>query len=196
MGVLPAYQNSGLGYQIKLAQREAALAHNLDLMTWTFDPLQGLNARFNLRKLGVVCHTYFRNLYGDMRDGLNQGLPSDRFRVDWWLASARVVDRIEGRFVEPRLPLSSCPILNPATVLADDLLVPADTFAELGQSQYLVEIPPNLNHLKTIAPDLAFQWRMQTREIFEAAFAAGYTAIDLVRCEGRNYYLLQKDWTL
>ena len=191
-GVLPAYQNRGIGYQLKLAQREAALARNLDLITWTFDPLQGRNARLNLRKLGAVCNTYLRNLYGDMRDGLNQGLPSDRFRVDWWIATDYVADRIAGRFVEQSLPPSECPILNSATTLDNGLLAPAETFVYPEAPSCLVEIPVDVNCLKSETPELALKWRLQTREIFEMAFATGYTAIDLLRREGRDYYLLQK----
>jgi predicted GNAT superfamily acetyltransferase len=192
VGVLPTYQNRGIGYQLKLAQREAALARDLDLITWTFDPLQGRNARLNLRKLGVVCNTYLRNLYGDMRDGLNQGLPSDRFRVDWWIATDHVADRIADHFVEQPLPSSECLILNPATMLDNGLLAPADTFDYPEYPSCLVEIPANIDRLKSEAPDLALRWRWKTRELFETAFATGYTAIDLLRREGRNYYLLQK----
>jgi len=192
-GVLPAYQNSGLGYNLKLAQREAALDRYLKLITWTFDPLQGRNARLNLRKLGAVCKTYIPNLYGDMSDELNQGLPSDRFRVDWWIASERVQQRIAGQFVEPDLP-PDCLILNPAGVSKNNLVRPAETF-ELPAGEFcLVEIPTDLTILKTEAPNMALNWRLQTREIFEAAFNTGYTAIDLVCREGRNYYLLQKNW--
>ena len=81
-GVLPAYRDRGLGFDLKLAQRQAALAKSLDLITWTFDPLQGRNAWLNLRKLGAVCQTYIPDLYGEMNDAFNQGLPSDRFNVD------------------------------------------------------------------------------------------------------------------
>lgn len=193
-GVLSAYRNRGVGYQLKLAQREAALAQNFDLITWTFDPLQGRNARLNLRKLGAVCNTYISNLYGDMPDKLNQGLPSDRFRVDWWITTEHVSQRISGRFVEPELSPSVCPVLNPATILANGLLAPADTFNLTGNDCCLVEIPTDISRLKQDAPDLALKWRRQTREIFETAFDNGYTAVDLIRREGRNYYLLRKDW--
>lgn len=44
LGVLPEYANSGLGRQLKLAQRDKALAQGYDLIEWTFDPLQTLNA--------------------------------------------------------------------------------------------------------------------------------------------------------
>jgi predicted GNAT superfamily acetyltransferase len=194
LGVLPAYQSRNIGYQLKLAQREAALARNLDLITWTFDPLQSRNAYFNLGKLGAVCHTYLPNLYGDMRDALNQGLPSDRFKVEWWIATDEVTDRIEGRFAEQALALAQWPIVNSAIPLENGLLAPADTFDDPHHSFCLVEIPPDINHLKTRMPDLALKWRRQTREIFEMAFAADYTAIDFLRREGHNYYLLQRAW--
>lgn len=194
VGVLPAYQNSGVGYGLKLAQREVALARNLDLITWTFDPLQGRNARLNLRKLGAVCNTYMRNLYGEMRDEINQGLPSDRLRVDWWVATAHVGNRIGGRHTGQMDWASEYPILNPATILDDGLSAPPDKYAPLDTACCLVEIPHDINRLKSEAPQLALKWRLQTREIFEMAFAAGYIAIDLIRREGRNYYLLQKDW--
>ena len=96
-GVHPAYRNRGLGYSLKLAQREHVLAQGIDLITWTFDPLETRNATLNFHKLGAVCNTYLPNLYGDMRDGLNAGLPSDRFQVDWWIASERVAQRLAGQ---------------------------------------------------------------------------------------------------
>ena len=96
-GVLPSWQDQGLGYKIKLAQRNAALELGIKLMTWTFDPLQSRNARFNLRKLGAVGNVYTPNLYGEMTDALNQGLPSDRFTVAWWLESPHVLRRLAGQ---------------------------------------------------------------------------------------------------
>jgi len=193
-GVLPAYQSRGVGHQLKLAQREAALARNLDLITWTFDPLQGRNAHLNLSKLGAVCKTYLRHLYGDMPDTLNRGLPSDRFRVDWWIASAHVARRIAGQAPEPAATVSAYPIINPATILENGFPAPPPTFDLPTAPFCLVEVPPDLPSLKANAPDLALQWRLHTREIFEAYFGAGYTAIDLLRGEDRNFYLLQKDW--
>jgi len=190
VGVLPAYQNQGIGYRLKLAQREALLAGDIRLMTWTFDPLQARNARFNLRKLGAVCNTYYSNLYGTMRDGLNQGLPSDRFRVDWWLDTRRVADRIAGDFVDAD-PAAEHPVLNPATRLPAGLLAPPNKFSEPTDELCLVEIPPDIDALKSQDSELAPAWRLQTREIFENAFAANYTAVDLIRRNDRSYYLLQ-----
>jgi predicted GNAT superfamily acetyltransferase len=193
-GVLPQYQSTGLGYQLKLAQREAAMARNLDLITWTFDPLQGRNAHLNLSKLGAVCNTYLRHLYGDMPDALNRGLPSDRFRVDWWITSEHVAQRIASQAVEPASALSTYPVINPSTVLENGLLAPPPTFDLPTASFCLVEVPPDLSTLKATAPDLALQWRLHTRAVFESYFDTGYTVIDLLRGADRNYYLLQKDW--
>lgn len=82
--VLPAYQGLGIGERLKWAQRDAVLAQGIDLITWTYDPLESANAYLNLRKLGAVCNTYLRNVYGNLTDTLNNGLATDRFQVDWW----------------------------------------------------------------------------------------------------------------
>ncbi len=194
VGVLPQYQDSGLGYQIKLAQREEALARNINLITWTFDPIQGRNARFNLHKLGAVANTHYRELYGQMRDELNQGLPTDRLRADWWLDS----DRVRQRLAQPVADLwpVDCPVVNPVKIQADGLPVLSATIELPPASCCLVEMPGNIQQLKNRAPHIALQWRLQSRQIFEQAFARGYTAVDFLRKNDCNYYLLQKDWTL
>lgn len=190
VGVLPGAQNESIGYQLKLAQRDWALAQGLDLITWTFDPLQSRNAYLNLRKLAGVCATYFRTLYGEMRDELNQGLPSDRFRVDWWVATDRVARRLAGQ--SSSAVGADSPLLNPTT-LVNGLPHPPPAFALGDELYYRVEIPPDINDLKAIAPALALAWRLQTRALFEAAFTAGYTVVDLLRAGDRNFYLLQKE---
>ena len=189
-GVLPQYQSQSIGYQLKLAQREATLAKNIDLITWTYDPLQGRNARLNLNKLGAVCNTYLPNLYGNLADDLNQGLPTDRFRVDWWLASPHVQQRLAG--TDTPLNWTEYPVLNKGRQLANGFIAPPETFDAPHNAFCLIEVPADIAPFKSESPELALQWRLQTREIFEAAFARGYTAIDLLRQANRNYYLLQK----
>lgn len=190
-GVLPPYQSSGLGYQLKVAQRREALARNFNLITWTFDPLQSRNARLNLDKLGAVCNTYKRHFYGDMTDALNRGLPSDRFRVDWWIASEHVAQRLGGHTAQPSV---DCPLLNPGADWQHGFLVPPTTF-DLPQTPLcLLQIPPDLPSLKAHSSELALQWRLHTRAVFEASFSRGYTAVNFLRGDDRNYYVLQKDW--
>ncbi|MCB0191382.1 MAG: hypothetical protein KDJ65_05510 [Anaerolineae bacterium] len=193
-GVLPELHDQGLGYQIKLAQREATLALGIKLMTWTFDPLQGRNARFNFRKLGAVSNRYTPNLYGEMTDEINQGLPSDRFTAAWWLDSPHVLRRLSGEDVEPNGVALGWPVLNPAVPQPDGLFIPPDDVNLPHGPRCLVEIPADLAALKAKNAEAALTWRLQTRHIFQTAFEHGYTATDLLRHKGRNYYLLQKDW--
>jgi predicted GNAT superfamily acetyltransferase len=193
-GVRSAYQNSGVGYQLKLAQREAALVRQFDLVTWTFDPLQGRNAYLNLYKLGGVCRTYLRHLYGDMPDALNRGLPSDRFRVDWWIASPHVTRRLAGQSPSPMPANSPYPLINPAPVLSHGFLAAPSTFDPPASSCCWLQVPPDFPLLKASAPELALQWRLHTRALFETYFNAGYTAVDFCRGDDRKFYLLQKDW--
>ncbi len=58
LGVVASARSSGLGTELKLAQREAALAMGMDLIEWTYDPLQALNAHLNFSKLGIVVEEY------------------------------------------------------------------------------------------------------------------------------------------
>ncbi|MCB0164473.1 MAG: hypothetical protein KDI79_09620 [Anaerolineae bacterium] len=192
-GVLPGRQDQGLGYQIKLAQREATLALGIKLMTWTYDPLQSRNARFNLRKLGAVGNIYTPNLYGEMTDAINQGLPSDRFTVAWRLDSPHVSRRLAGQDCEPSLEAVAWPILNPGQAHPNGVSAP-DQFDLPHGSHCLVEIPADLSRLKSSRPEMALTWRLQTRQIFQTAFKSGYTAVDFLRRGDRNYYLLQKNW--
>jgi predicted GNAT superfamily acetyltransferase len=97
VGVHPEYQNRGVGRQLKLAQREDALARGIDLIEWTFDPLQSRNAYFNLVRLGAVVRTYIPNFYGSTSSPLHGGLPTDRLVAEWWLRSPRVLHCIENR---------------------------------------------------------------------------------------------------
>lgn len=76
--VLPEYQNHGIGRQLKLAQRDDALSRGVDLIEWTFDPLQLRNAYFNIARLGAIVREYLPNVYGSTSSPLHHGLPTDR----------------------------------------------------------------------------------------------------------------------
>ena len=103
--VHPDYRDSGVGFALKRAQWQIVRHQGLDHVTWTYDPLLSRNARLNIARLGAVCSTYRRSEYGDMRDGLNAGLPSDRFQVDWWINTKRVERRLSKR-ARPTLSLN------------------------------------------------------------------------------------------
>lgn len=90
MGVLPDYRNMGLGRTLKLRQREAALEAGVQLVEWTFDPLEIKNAFFNIERLGAVVERYVLNQYGTTSSTLHGGLPTDRCVAGWYIDSERV----------------------------------------------------------------------------------------------------------
>ena len=99
LGVLPEYRNAGLGRSLKLRQKDDALARGLDLIEWTFDPLELKNAHFNLERLGAIVRRYARNQYGLSTSPLHGGLPTDRCVAEWWIRKPRlkaeIVERID-----------------------------------------------------------------------------------------------------
>ena len=96
LAVLPEYRNHGLGRKLKLAQREDAIARGIEMMEWTFDPVEIKNANLNINKLGAVARRYVPNQYGFVSSELQAGLPTDRLIAEWWLRSQRVSRTLEG----------------------------------------------------------------------------------------------------
>jgi len=175
MGVLPEYRSAAVGTRLKLAQRDYALAQGYKLMTWTYDPLLSLNARLNIAKLGCIVRRYVRDAYGEM-GGIYAGLSTDRFAVEWWLASQRV---------ESALAADSSPtladwlsqglsVINSPSQPSDQLLAPGDYDLSAAPESFLVQIPAHFQTLKALDFAIAKSWRDHTRALFEEAFAHGH----------------------
>lgn len=193
LGVLPDARERGLGVALKLAQRERALAMGVDLIEWTFDPLQAPNAHMNFARLGVVVEDYEENVYGDSSSPLHRGSPTDRFIAQWRLDAPHVLRRISARGIglvrDARV--ADAPLANPSRP-GDRWLRPGAADLDIDARRLLVEIPSNLTELQSSAPGLALEWRLSTRAIFEHYFARGYRAVDffLSREAARGQYLL------
>jgi predicted GNAT superfamily acetyltransferase len=174
MGVLPAYRNAGVATALKLAQRKHVIAQGLPLITWTYDPLEAASARLNLHKLGATARTLKRNVYGKHFGQLNEGLPTDRFLVEWWLESEHVVQQLIGeRYARQARPVTR--------VSERDGLQQLDNYdLTCDDESVWVEIPRNLQALKRASLASARDWRAKTRLIFEHYFERGYVAIDFV----------------
>ena len=106
LAVREQYRNLGLGRKLKLAQREDALGRSIELIEWTFDPLEIKNAYLNIERLGAIARRYTCNQYGMSSSPLQGGLPTDRLVAEWWLRSKRVertlagnTDQIESKHV-------------------------------------------------------------------------------------------------
>lgn len=206
LGVLPDYESRGIGFLLKRAQWQMVRHQGLDRITWTYDPLLSRNAHLNIARLGAVCSTYLRDEYGPLRDGLNAGLPTDRFQVDWWINSRRVETRLSKRPRE-RLELAhylagGSSIINP-TRLEDNQPHPTQlSTAEIIESAQatgpdqpllLMEIPAEFRLLRKAVPALALDWRLHIRQLAEALFAAGYIVTDFLHLPGetpRSFYVL------
>src|SRR5262245_23283846 len=94
LAVLPEHQKRGVGVRLKWAQRDAALAQGVSLITWTFDPLQARNAHLNLRRLGATALEFLPDFYGITTSALHHGLPTDRLLVRWDLNAPLVFERL------------------------------------------------------------------------------------------------------
>jgi predicted GNAT superfamily acetyltransferase len=103
LGVSKDYRDAGVGRMLKLEQRREALARGIELMEWTFDPLEIKNAYFNMERLGAIVRRFVLNQYGTTSSKLHGGLPTDRCIAEWWLASPRVETILSGASRE-RLP--------------------------------------------------------------------------------------------
>ena len=165
----------------------------VDLVEWTFDPLQALNAHFNFSKLGVVVDQYEENAYGDSSSPLHHGSPTDRFVAKWTLSAPHVQRRIAARRVGRVRDASvgASPLVNRA-VSSGARLVPGEADLTLTERRLLVEIPGHYSEMLVGDAPLALEWRLATRRIFTHYFARGYRAVDFFQAmdRSRGQYLL------
>ena len=115
LAVKERYRNRGLGAQLKLEQRREALSRGIQLMEWTFDPLEIKNAHLNIHKLGAIVRRYYIDFYGVSSSRLQAGLPTDRLVAEWYLDTPRVVEILEGRSRDEKCSVEER-ILIPASI--------------------------------------------------------------------------------
>lgn len=178
MGIKEEWRSRGIGERLKQEQAAQALQLGYRMITWTYDPLQTANGYLNISKLGAVCSTYIDNCYGEMNDFLNQGLPSDRFQVEWW------IDR----------PRSALPSVNAYSLLgwqvnSRELPQPQDVLSpDRAASVISVPVPALFPDIKKSDIGLAKEWRKATGQAFTQAFAAGWAVVDLKLRPGQPVY--------
>ncbi len=181
-GVVEEKKYSGIGYELKMAQKRWARENGFKLVAWTFDPLMGLNANFNVRKLGVIARTYLPNFYGLMTDKLNRGAETDRFVAEWWVES-----KSERESFDP----ASFAAVN-STAPLEGSMRKLTGINKITGNELVVEIPYSFTELKSAHPEAAVEWRVRSREIFTSLFSSGYAAVSFTSSGKRSYYLLRK----
>jgi len=191
-GVVPGRQSAGLGYEIKLLQREFAIAEGLPTIAWAFDPLQARNAHFNLAKLGAKVRRYVVDMYGARTDQLNAGAATDRLIAEW------DVDREPGRFADasPAEILATAPALIETRAIEAGLIEPVGATSPADAARVWLEVPADVAGLRRHHPALAARWAKAVREAFVDALAADYEAVGFVREDtderSRYGYLLER----
>ncbi len=154
LAVFPGYRDAGLGRRLKMAQRDDALARGIDLIEWTFDPLQGKNAYLNLEKLGAIARRYTANFYGPSTSPLQGGLPTDRLHAEWWLRSRRVESALKG-------------------------IAPSALQGDAGHESATVILPHALDRWKQSPEEgaAALEIQSRNRKCFESGFAQGLSVL-------------------
>jgi len=192
-GVVETFRRAGVGRQLKLLQRERALAMGLDLVEWTFDPLQAMNAHLNFARLGVVAEEYEENIYGASTSPLHSGNPTDRLVAEWLIREPHVERRVQPATT---LKLRTSEIADAApinrTARSGEWLETVDVNLSLEAKRLLIDVPTGFTEMLARAPDLAMAWRVCTRAMFTTYFARGYRAVDFLldAKNGKGTYLL------
>jgi predicted GNAT superfamily acetyltransferase len=166
LAVSQQLRNAGLGRRIKLFQREDALEKGVDLIEWTFDPLEIKNAYLNIEKLGAIARRYIPNQYGITSSPLQGGLPTDRLVAEWWLNSSRVIG-----------------LLNAGAT--------PETHAEIT-----IAVPGQISEWKSSVADKSRALKTQNliREDFENAFRQSLAVVGYQRDHAGNGTFLLGRW--
>jgi predicted GNAT superfamily acetyltransferase len=179
LAVLPAYRDLDLGYKLKVAQRERALARGFQEMTWTFDPLQSRNAHFNFAKLGCLSDCYYVDFYGQDSSSILHRNGTDRLWLTWPLASARVQRRIAQGFTPEAELLAQCPAI---VRLSGEGHPERGSLAEAASAgRALIEIPSDILSIERQDPSLAWEWRLATRWAFTQLMKSQFHVGEYVR---------------
>ena len=168
--VLPGYQNRGVGRRLKLLQREDALAREIHLVEWTFDPLELRNAHFNLERLGAIVRRYLPNVYGITSSPLHGGLPTDRFMAEWWLNTDRVIAKVRKQ--------------------SRDIAAPGSQ-QRAADTMLRIDVPRNIADIRARDRDEAARIQGALRAEFQRRFKEGFAVTGIEFSEQSGTYLLE-----
>ena len=196
LGVRPGWRDHGVGFALKMAQRQRALAIGVRKMTWTFDPLRAANAYFNFNKLGVISNDYRVDFYGSRTSSPLHANGTDRLFVTWQMSERRVEDRLRGKDVRTEV-LDALVHLEPLVQFAGNGQSRiADLFQLLGRQRAAIEIPGDIGRIERDNPALGREWRVATRSAFTEALKAGFIVTEFCRSirgqQGPGAYLLER----
>jgi predicted GNAT superfamily acetyltransferase len=187
MAVAPEARDYGLGTRLKLFQRDFLLAQGVEVVEWTFDPLEARNAHLNFNHLGAEVGEYVEDMYADETGSdLWAGIGTDRLILVWRLASERVRQALVDRRLAAADPFRAVPVVNEGNRIPE---VTPDL------PRLRLEVPENVQELKSADPERAAAWRASTRWAFETYLAREYRveAFYRDRASARCFYCLERD---
>ncbi|GGH81797.1 putative GNAT superfamily acetyltransferase [Pullulanibacillus pueri] len=206
LGIKRDFQKQKMGERLKQRQYELAREAGYSSIVWTFDPLLSLNAYLNLHKLGAFASQYIENSYGEMTDALNAGLPTDRFLAEWPIASKRssgLGDRVTfatGQLTKPNdahasreTQIDEAHCLLKVVINKQGLPVPETSFLQdvdiATSPEWFVPVPYDFQTIRSLDHELAMNWRIATREVFNSLIAQGFVGVDLIKkSDAVSYY--------
>jgi chorismate synthase len=197
LAVAPAARDLGVGTRLKLYQRELLLPLGVEVVEWTYDPLEARNAHLNLNRLGAEVAEYVEDMYaGELGSELARGLGTDRFVVAWRIggerAGAAAAALAERDAAAPGAAAAGAAAAAAAALAARfagapwfDPAPPGGGESPLPETpRVLVEIPARIQDFKQEQPERALAYRLGTRRAFEAYLARGYRVTAFLRDAG------------
>ena len=195
--VRPEYQNHRVGFQLQALQREEVLRQGLAQIRGLFDPLSSKNAMLFVRRLGGIPDQYYPHYYGQLADAVNRGLETDRIRWVWDLTAPKVLERLSGAQPERDQDVaywrSAQPIVE--TEPGESGLRVPTAVQEPSAATAQLEIPFDVDLVRSHEPESLRRWRHATRDAFRAAFDLRYRIEDFAVLsldhERRSCYFLR-----
>jgi predicted GNAT superfamily acetyltransferase len=189
LAVTASHRNTDIGYRLKMEQWHEAKQKGYDVLEWTYDPLESKNAYFNLQKLGCIAKEYEINVYGITSSPLHSGTPTDRLIAHWPTEAIR-----------KELPdfnsIPVAPALISVTHFENQALLMDQVILGREEEFLFLEIPAEMQRLKTISPTAPLEWRLKTREAFLHYFERGYVVYSFLTFRkqepSRSFYVFKK----
>lgn len=184
LAVKPEWRGKGLGGRLKQYQRDFVIAKGIDIVHWTYDPLESVNAVLNLSKLGALPAEYVCDLYGKgEKSVLHKGIGTDRFILTWYMSE-------EAKSAHLARYHAADPATVPAVISGPLQFEPATAETTVLK----IEIPLNIQELKGENPQIAKSWRDVTRAAFLHYFSRDFSVTSCYTDphSGRCYYVMAK----
>ncbi|MEE8566618.1 MAG: hypothetical protein V3S76_02640 [Candidatus Bipolaricaulota bacterium] len=187
-------RNHGIGYQLRLAERVECQERGLDFISWTIDPLYGIEAHLALNKLGAIALSYRREYLSGGADSSKQGFITDQLEMEWWINSPRVSAIIDhGKPpAQFRIGFEQMEVITKTTLVNTATRRLAQIESRPTSNYLLFEIPAYLAPLQANYPELTQDWRLKTRDAFENLFNQGYAISGFVHEAGRSFHLFER----